>query len=333
MDWFFLTNYTQGDLPAILASGYILHDASTYLESGGKYKYTVDWDNQLFIVETKAIPVIGEHSGASYMGPNALYIFTSPKNQYLQAIYPFDELKIGMFKKISQRLYKNDVKFYDMVQNNLHNTVQGTITICFGEKELILGPCYGSYPLSLGNYLVWQIKQLMDQFSIDEIITKFEECKIINNKGNDIITKTHIRKLVPFGIRGPANAEDQNWLDITHNTRNSLLNMLESGYMLKYQPSITGHLEKRYNYIVDWNKQVLRVSLHHNKPEVDELGPRSLHKDENYYEAIYGFGELELYLFKKNNAKRSSPKMKMIQSIIDAQAKDVMGLWGHIHKE
>jgi hypothetical protein len=109
---------------------------------------------------------------------------------------------------------------------------------------------WDSYPDGLGNQLIDEILAAIKNGTFDEWPKKLENLKIIN-EDIGVPTEDDIKKLSKYTYLGVSNGNTCDWYCLLRNCQGSLIEVLESGYLLNCCPS--GEMYESYAYVVNFD--------------------------------------------------------------------------------
>lgn len=154
---------------------------------------------------------------------------------------------------------------------------RGTITFIFRGKKIKVYNHWDSYPEGLGVDLVNELKILLNNLSIDEIIEKFNNIKIFTY--DSMPSKEEIEKLKKYS---DTNVSSQNLNDVyclLRKTQGSIIKILDAQYVINHDG------DECCNYIVDFDEQkfsMIDTPIEYDFDKLDDF--LNMFNEENDYE-------------------------------------------------
>lgn len=132
---------------------------------------------------------------------------------------------------------------------------RGTIHIIFNGKKLVLYKHFDSYLEGLGENLILELIELLEEYNIEELKKVFSEIKFVYDDDNQHYqkpTKEQIEKLEKYTDLLVDSQSTNNWYCLLHGTQGSLKKTIDAGYAL----CVSG-LEE-YNYTIDLDNETFK---------------------------------------------------------------------------
>ena len=125
---------------------------------------------------------------------------------------------------------------------------RGTITFIFNGKKITVYNHWDSYPASLGIKLAIELKILLSNITVEEIIEKFNTVKIFNY--DSIPSDEEIEKIHTYSNLSVSTKSINDVYCLLRKTQGSIIKILDARYVINHNGS------EDFDYVIDFDSKI-----------------------------------------------------------------------------